>query len=85
MSDVADKLQPLLETLVRLTDEMGLCLTGFVFGITPPVVIHFGNLTESQDPEKLKELYKELLNIYEENYDRSKVIKLDPDRKDWSN
>ena len=85
MSDVADKLQPLLETLVRLTDELGLCLTGFVFGITPPIVMHFGNLTESQDPKKLKELYDELLKIYEENYGKSKVIRIDPDRKDWSN
>lgn len=76
--------QPILETLVRLADEMGYCVTGYVFGINPPAFIHFGNARESYDPDKLAELHAKLDEMYKEKFDKKKTIELTKP-KDWSN
>lgn len=61
--------EELIETanqLVRLCHKHGAFVSGFIWGMNPPLVLSFGNCQEQHDASALRNLYAELCSLTEE-------------------
>jgi hypothetical protein len=69
------EMEDLIRPLILKATSNNLAVAGFVFGAEPPIMIRFGNTTET-GPE-LAELYLSLSDIAEEKETEGNIIKRD--------
>ena len=78
-NDVQDRVQPVIETLIRLAQDAGVAVTGFIFGVEgeTPLIMHFGNVIESSDPFDLADLHRQLDNAYARHFAHRQYTNID--------
>lgn len=55
-----DKIQPSLDNFIRKVHNTApdLCVTGFIYGMEPPILFHFGNIANT--PEEIFQIHQRL-------------------------
>lgn len=62
------------DNLIRICQKHGVAVSGFVWGITPPILLSFGNTREQGDFAAMERLYQLLCETLEEKAADQNVI-----------